>query len=140
MTRPSPTGRASVRITELRDRPLVMFRRGYDVREATRRACRAAGFEPELAVEGGEMDAVLRFVEAGLGLAVVPIVLGIIGLSRINRTGQQGKGLAIAGIVLGAVGVVAWVVFFIFAVAVVSQLDPSDFETFDMSAALLVER
>ncbi len=67
-------------------------------------------------------------------------MLGIIGLSRINRTGQQGKGLAIAGIVLGAVGVVAWVVFFIFAVAVVSQLDPSDFETFDMSAALLVER
>lgn len=84
----SPTGRASMRITELRGRPLVMFRRGYDVREATLRACRAAGFEPELAVEGGEMDAVLRFVEAGLGLAVVPSMV------LKNRPGLRGTPLA----------------------------------------------
>ncbi|KAA9374982.1 LysR family transcriptional regulator [Microbispora cellulosiformans] len=61
-----------MRIEDLRGRPLVMFRRGYDVREATLAACRQAGFEPRFAVEGGEMDAVLRFVEAGLGIAVVP--------------------------------------------------------------------
>ncbi|GAA0378266.1 LysR substrate-binding domain-containing protein [Microbispora corallina] len=64
--------RPYMRIEELRGRPLVMFRRGYDVREATLAACRQAGFEPRFAVEGGEMDAVLRFVEAGLGIAVVP--------------------------------------------------------------------
>ncbi len=63
---------AAMRIEELRDRPLVMFRRGYDLREATTAACRRAGFDPRFAVEGGEMDAVLRFVEAGLGPAVVP--------------------------------------------------------------------
>ncbi|MFI5426294.1 LysR family transcriptional regulator substrate-binding protein [Aeromicrobium sp. UC242_57] len=56
----------------LRDLPLVMFREGYDLRDVTLRACAAAGFEPRLAVEGGEMSAVLRFVEAGLGHAVVP--------------------------------------------------------------------
>ena len=67
-------------------------------------------------------------------------MLGIIGLSRINRTGQQGKGLAIAGIVLGAVGVVAWVLVLVFAVALVSQLDPSDFESFDVSMALPLAR
>ncbi|MEO3862959.1 LysR substrate-binding domain-containing protein [Acrocarpospora sp. B8E8] len=61
-----------LRIEELRRRPLVMFRRGYDLREATLAACRQVGFEPRFAVEGGEMDAVLRFVEAGLGVAVVP--------------------------------------------------------------------
>ncbi|WP_093170405.1 LysR family transcriptional regulator [Sinosporangium album] len=61
-----------IRIDELRGRPMVMFRRGYDLREATLNACRQAGFEPRFAVEGGEMDAVLRFVEAGLGIAVVP--------------------------------------------------------------------
>jgi DNA-binding transcriptional LysR family regulator len=61
-----------MRIEDLRGRPLVMFRRGYDLREATLAACRQAGFEPRFAVEGGEMDAVLRFVEAGLGVAVVP--------------------------------------------------------------------
>ncbi|WP_285698668.1 LysR substrate-binding domain-containing protein [Actinomadura sp. NBRC 104412] len=64
--------RSFLRIEDLRNRPLVMFRSGYDLREATIGACRAAGFEPRFAVEGGEMDAVLRFVEAGLGIAVVP--------------------------------------------------------------------
>ncbi|WP_225730597.1 MULTISPECIES: LysR family transcriptional regulator [unclassified Nocardia] len=64
--------RRYLRITDLRDRPLVMFRSGYDLREATIKACRSAGFEPRFAVEGGEMDAVLRFVEVGLGVAVVP--------------------------------------------------------------------
>ncbi|MBM7772732.1 DNA-binding transcriptional LysR family regulator [Actinokineospora baliensis] len=62
----------SVRLESLRDEPMVMFRRGYDLRETTLHACREAGFEPALAVEGGEMDAVLRFVEAGLGVALVP--------------------------------------------------------------------
>lgn len=59
-------------IGQLADVPLVMFRRGYDVREATVNACRAAGFEPSFAIEGGEMDAVLELVRAGVGAAVVP--------------------------------------------------------------------
>ncbi|WP_206784959.1 LysR family transcriptional regulator [Amycolatopsis sp. MtRt-6] len=59
-------------IGALADVPLVMFRRGYDVREATVNACRAAGFEPSFAIEGGEMDAVLELVRAGVGAAVVP--------------------------------------------------------------------
>lgn len=64
--------RAHVRITDLRDVPLVMFREGYDLREVTLAACRKAGFEPTFAVEGGEMDAVLQMVQAGLGVAIVP--------------------------------------------------------------------
>ncbi|MEV0253836.1 LysR substrate-binding domain-containing protein [Streptomyces sp. NPDC050732] len=62
----------SVRIADLQGERLVMFRHGYDLRELTVTACRAEGFEPEFAVEGGEMDAVLGFVRAGLGVAVVP--------------------------------------------------------------------
>ncbi|MFK4070297.1 LysR family transcriptional regulator [Streptomyces sp. NPDC029674] len=62
----------SVRIADLQGERLVMFRHGYDLRELTVSACRAEGFEPEFAVEGGEMDAVLGFVRAGLGVAVVP--------------------------------------------------------------------
>lgn len=65
-------GEGAVRLADLRDLPLVMFRPGYDLRDATLAACRAAGFEPTLAVDGGEMDAVLSFVEAGLGVALVP--------------------------------------------------------------------
>jgi DNA-binding transcriptional LysR family regulator len=77
--------RPYMRIEELRGRAMVMFRRGYDLREATLSACRQAGFEPRFAVEGGEMDAVLRFVEAGLGVAVVPSMVldGRPGLSGI---------------------------------------------------------
>ncbi len=67
---PVPGGRISV--AQLEGRPLVMFRPGYDLRETTVAACRNAGFEPTFAIEGGEMDAVLEFVRAGMGLAVVP--------------------------------------------------------------------
>jgi DNA-binding transcriptional LysR family regulator len=69
----SATGR--VRIADLRDQPLVMFRKGYDLREMTLRACQEAGFEPSFAVEGGEMDAVLSLVEAGLGIALLPRIV-----------------------------------------------------------------
>jgi len=93
---PPQPHRQVVRITELRDRPLVMFRSGYDLREATIGACRHAGFEPRFAVEGGEMDAVLRFVEVGLGIAVVPSMVlagrpGLHGTPLVleNRRGLQ---------------------------------------------------
>jgi DNA-binding transcriptional LysR family regulator len=62
----------SFRIEDLRDRPLVMFREGYDLRSMTLTVCQRAGFQPRFAIEGGEMDAVLSFVEAGIGIAVVP--------------------------------------------------------------------
>ncbi|WNI14483.1 LysR family transcriptional regulator [Actinacidiphila sp. ITFR-21] len=68
----APPLRPPARITDLEGRPMVMFRHGYDLRDLTLAACRAAGFEPYLAVEGGEMDAVLGFVRAGLGVGVVP--------------------------------------------------------------------
>lgn len=59
-------------ITELARHPLVLNRPGYELREVTLAACAAAGVEPRIAVEGGEMDALLRMVESGLGIAVVP--------------------------------------------------------------------
>jgi DNA-binding transcriptional LysR family regulator len=84
VTLPLPLWHGEVRVTDLRTRPLVMFRKGYELRDATIAAWRRAGLEPRFAIEGGEMDAVLRFVEAGLGIAVVPSVVlpgrpGIIG-------------------------------------------------------------
>ncbi|MET0493934.1 MAG: LysR family transcriptional regulator [Actinoplanes sp.] len=69
---PPPTISRQLDLIELRDAPMVMFRPGYDLRDVTLEACRKAGFTPRFAVEGGEMDAVLAFVEAGLGVALVP--------------------------------------------------------------------
>jgi DNA-binding transcriptional LysR family regulator len=64
--------RKTMPIAELKGVPLVMFRDGYDLRATTVAACRRAGFDPVFALEGGEMDGVLRFAAAGLGVAVVP--------------------------------------------------------------------
>ncbi|WP_031521731.1 LysR family transcriptional regulator [Streptomyces sp. NRRL F-5123] len=69
---PAEPAGGPLRIADLEGRPMVMFRHGYDLRDLTLAACRAAGFEPYLTVEGGEMDAVLGFVRAGLGIGVVP--------------------------------------------------------------------
>ncbi len=77
-----------MRIDDLRGRPLVMFRQGYTLRDDAIEACRRAGFEPTFAVEGGELDAVLEFVEAGLGLAVVPEMV------LANRPGLRAVPLA----------------------------------------------
>ncbi|HXA74951.1 MAG TPA: LysR family transcriptional regulator substrate-binding protein, partial [Acidimicrobiales bacterium] len=44
------------------------------LRAVTLDACHAAGVEPHLVSEGGEMAGVLSFVAAGLGAAVVPAI------------------------------------------------------------------
>lgn len=87
--RPAPVRRSRMRIADLRDRPLVMFRRGYDLRDATVNACRAEGFEPSFAIEGGEMDAVLEFVQAGMGIAVVPSTV-VRDRFRVTRFAEPG--------------------------------------------------
>jgi DNA-binding transcriptional LysR family regulator len=71
--------RRALRIVDLRGLPLVGFREGYDLRETTVAACHAAGFEPTLALEGGEMDGVLALTAAGLGAAVVPLTALAVG-------------------------------------------------------------
>ncbi|WP_030988655.1 LysR family transcriptional regulator [Streptomyces sp. NRRL S-1813] len=89
--RPGPVGRRTrIRVEDLRGRPLAMFRRGYDLREFTTAACRAAGFEPTFTVEGGEMDAVLGFVRAGLGIAVVPSMVAERSGLRVTRFSTPG--------------------------------------------------
>ena len=87
---PAPVRRARIRVEDLRERPLAMFRRGYDLRELTVAACREAGFEPVFGIEGGEMDAVLGFVRAGLGLAVVPSMVAARSGLRVTRFAAPG--------------------------------------------------
>jgi DNA-binding transcriptional LysR family regulator len=88
---PPPVRRRHIRVEDLRDQPLVMFRRGYDLREFTTSACRAAGFEPSYSVQGGEMDAVLGFVRAGLGIAVIPGMVA--ARSGLRATPFAGHGM-----------------------------------------------
>ncbi|REJ05676.1 LysR family transcriptional regulator [Microbacterium bovistercoris] len=69
---------ARLTVRELAALPQVAFNRSYDLRVATDAAFEAAGLTPMIAVEGAEMDAVLRFVARGIGVAVVPatVLLG----------------------------------------------------------------
>jgi DNA-binding transcriptional LysR family regulator len=80
-----PSTRGSMTVRELARHPLVVPRQGYDLREATLAAYADAGVDPRFAVEGGEMDAVLRLVEAGTGVAVVPDIV-FAGRPRLRRT------------------------------------------------------
>jgi DNA-binding transcriptional LysR family regulator len=81
----APSARGAMTVKELARRPLVVPRRGYDLREVTLQAYADAGVTPRFAVEGGEMDAVLRLVEAGTGVAVVPDLV-FAGRPRLRRT------------------------------------------------------
>ena len=81
----APSSRGAMTVKELARRALVVPRRGYDLREVTLRAYADAGVTPRFAVEGGEMDAVLRLVEAGTGVAVVPDLV-FAGRPRLRRT------------------------------------------------------
>ncbi|MGR0319843.1 LysR family transcriptional regulator [Agromyces sp. ZXT2-3] len=72
---PPMTDGDAVALAEVARLPLVAFSTTYDLRGATDAAFRSAGAEPEVVLEGAEMDAVLRFVERGLGVAIVPAMV-----------------------------------------------------------------
>ncbi|WP_209373304.1 LysR family transcriptional regulator [Brevibacterium renqingii] len=69
------SGRDRITLAEVADLPQVLFHHGYDLREATSAAFESAGLSPNVVVEGAEMDAVLRFVERGIGVAIVPAMV-----------------------------------------------------------------
>ncbi|WP_300267309.1 LysR substrate-binding domain-containing protein [Microbacterium sp.] len=68
---------SSIDLQRLAQLPLVALAESYDLRGATDAAFAAAGLTPSIVVEGAEMDAVLRFVERGLGVAVVPATVPV---------------------------------------------------------------
>jgi DNA-binding transcriptional LysR family regulator len=70
---PLATTKGRIELAQLKDEPFVLLREGaYDLRDQTLSACRKAGFDPHVALDGGEMDSVLRFVAEGLGVAILP--------------------------------------------------------------------
>lgn len=72
---------------ELANLPQIVFSESYDLRAATMEAYRQHELSPNVVLEGAEMDAVLRFVERGLGVAVVPATV------LLDRPGLQSRRL-----------------------------------------------
>jgi DNA-binding transcriptional LysR family regulator len=81
---PPVTRGGSIALDEAGRLPQIVLSASYDLRGATDAAFRAAGLQPEVVLEGAEMDAVLRFVERGLGVAIVPAMV------LIDRPGLRG--------------------------------------------------
>jgi hypothetical protein len=55
--------------------------------------------------------------------SVVGLILGIIAMREVKRTGQDGHGMALAGVIVGALAIVGWILYvvvIIFMVAVTS--------------------
>jgi len=68
----SRAARKTVRLADLAAEAFILFPEGYRLREVTLSACRQAGFEPKVALDGGAMQSALEFVAAGLGVALMP--------------------------------------------------------------------
>lgn len=85
---PPVTSRDTIELADVAALPQIVFSSTYDLRSATDAAFRAAGLTPEVVLEGAEMDAVLRFVERGLGVAIVPAMV------LIDRPGLRSVRLA----------------------------------------------
>ncbi|GAA1119476.1 LysR substrate-binding domain-containing protein [Citricoccus alkalitolerans] len=72
----SPFGeRTTVTMQDLALMPQIAFPASYDLRGTMDEAFRAEGLAPTVVLEGAEMDAVLRFVELEMGVALVPAMV-----------------------------------------------------------------
>jgi LysR family transcriptional regulator, transcription activator of glutamate synthase operon len=65
-------GRSSVALVEAAEDDFVMLRSTWELRSLSEELCAAAGFVPRIAFEGDDLPVVEGFVEAGLGVAIVP--------------------------------------------------------------------
>lgn len=68
-------GGGAVSLSQLASIPHISFPESYDLRAAMDTAFKAQQLTPQIAVEGAEMDAALRFAERGIGVAVVPAMV-----------------------------------------------------------------
>ncbi|QOT19761.1 LysR family transcriptional regulator [Paenarthrobacter sp. YJN-5] len=84
-------GVETLTLTELAELPQITFQENYELRATTTQAFRAAGLTPRIVLEGAEMDAVLRCVERGLGVAVVPAMVMVDrpGLHSVRLTAPR---------------------------------------------------
>lgn len=74
---PRPSG--ATRLEEFRDAFWIMDTDNSHLSQVTRRACRAAGFEPHIRSSCKDFSVILALVEAGLGVGVLP------GLALLDR-------------------------------------------------------
>lgn len=68
--------RKRVRLQDLANQPLILFERGSTGRQHVLDAFQERGLNPQVAMETTTTEIVVRMVEAGLGVAIVPLLPG----------------------------------------------------------------
>lgn len=78
--------RAAVAIADLEGLPFVMFPKdaGTGIYSQIFRLCRAAGFQPTIAMEAKEASTMIGLVAAGCGIAILPPSFGIIAMTGVK--------------------------------------------------------
>ena len=65
-------GRASVRLAELADSPMILFQKEFSLNQVIEDACRKRGFMPREAARSAQPEFIVALVAAGLGIAMLP--------------------------------------------------------------------
>ncbi|MFD6443248.1 LysR family transcriptional regulator [Peribacillus sp. NPDC060186] len=74
----------SLNLNELQGNPFIVYPKGYVLRDIVMKACKLHGFEPEVAFEGKDTDAIKGLVAAGLGVTLIPEISLIDSLPRFT--------------------------------------------------------
>ncbi|MFC0016063.1 MULTISPECIES: LysR family transcriptional regulator [Allobacillus] len=78
--------RKSISLLELKDDPFCILPESYMFHQLVLDSCQNAGFEPEIAFEGTDIDALKGLVSAGLGVALMPEMTLIDNIPRTATT------------------------------------------------------
>jgi DNA-binding transcriptional LysR family regulator len=85
--------RRIVRLAELVTFPLIVYERGSTGRQHVVEAFQRQGLSPRIEMEATNTDLIVRMVEAGLGIAIVPLLAsGAVTRGRrvaVNSLGRQ---------------------------------------------------
>ena len=66
--------RRRVRLADVADEPLIFYERGSTGRQHVVSAFQRRGVQPRVEMEATNTELIVRMVEAGLGLAIVPLL------------------------------------------------------------------
>lgn len=74
----------AARLEQFKDDSFIAVQKGFSLRIIMDEMCKMAGFEPKILFEGEEVATALGLVGAGLGIALLPDVVGL-DYSKTNR-------------------------------------------------------
>ncbi|WP_025274669.1 LysR substrate-binding domain-containing protein [Haloglycomyces albus] len=69
---PPLAAQACIGLGQLSQQPFILPTTGFDLRTLTLEACRQAGFQPRIAIDGGNTDTIVDLVATGMGVALLP--------------------------------------------------------------------